>query len=201
MAKSLRRRLRQIDRTRLLSAEERARLLLDERTERLARRIDRGAGTAAETTRVLVCHVGQEYYGLPLDAIAEVLPFKTPVPVPGGPAALVGVLGLSGQLVSVVDLGAALGQSPAVIEAVNQHVVLLRRDRPRVALRVDRALGVEDVAPLTAEQDGGFRNDAVVGYAKSDLGFADRERVLSLLDVDRLLHPLLPSTPDSRSST
>ena len=170
MAKSLRRRLRQIDRTRLLSAEERARLLLDERTERLARRTDRGAGTAAETTRVLVCHVGQEYYGLPLDAIAEVLPFKTPVPVPGGPAALVGVLGLSG-------------------------------DRPRVALRVDRALGVEDVAPLTAEQDGGFRNDAVVGYAKSDLGFADRERVLSLLDVDRLLHPLLPSTPDSRSST
>jgi purine-binding chemotaxis protein CheW len=201
MAKSLRRRLRQIDRTGLLSAEERTRLLLDERTERLARRTDRGAATVAETTRVLVCGVGQEYYGLPLDAIAEVLPFKAPVPVPGGPAALVGVIGLSGQLVSVIDLGAALGQSPALTEGVNQHVVLLRRDQPRVALRVDRALGVEDVAPLTTEQDREFRNDAVVGYAKSDLGFADRERVLSLLDVDRLLQPLLPSSPASRSST
>lgn len=193
---SRRRKLTQITRTTLLSAEERARHLLDERTERLARR-SRDESEASATTRVLICSVGPEYYGLPLEAIAEVLPFRAPMPVPGGPAGLIGVLGRSGHLVSVIDLGAAVGQAPIASEGEteNQHVLLLRREQPRVALRVDRALGVEDVVPLNAEEAREFRTEAVVGYAKSDLGFADRDRVLSLLDIDRLLRPFLTSSP------
>lgn len=196
MARSHRRRLRQITRTTIMSAEERVCHLLDERTERLARRSGDRTSDAAETARVMICGVGREYYGIPLEAIAEILPFRTPMPVPGGPMGLVGVLGRSGHLVSVIDLGMAVGQvpSPSEDEHENQHVILLRREQPRIALRVDRALGVEDVTPLTAEGDREFRSEAVVGYAKSDLGFADQERVLSLLDVDRLLLPYLPSS-------
>ncbi|RDI62615.1 chemotaxis protein CheW [Microvirga subterranea] len=195
---SRRRKLRQITRSTIMSAEERARHLLDERTERLARRSGK-AEEAAATVRVLVCSVGPEYYGLPLEGVAEVLAFRIPMPVPGGPAGLVGVLGRSGHLVSVVDLGAAVGQASAAsdVEAENQHVVLLRREQPRVALRVDRALGVEDVLPLTAEDAREFRMEAVVGYAKSELGFADQDRVLSLLDIDRLLRPFLTPSPAS----
>ncbi len=196
MTMSRRRKLRQITRSTIMSAEERARHLLDERTERLARRSG-DVGEAAATARVLVCSVGAEFYGLPLEAVAEVLAFRTPMPVPGGPAGLIGVLGRGGHLVSVVDLGAAVGQASSDAEAENQHVVLLRRERPRIALRVDRALGVEDVLPLTAEDAREFRMEAVVGYAKSELGFADQDRVLSLLDVDRLLRPFLTSSPAS----
>lgn len=198
MTMSRRRKLRQITRSTIMSAEERARHLLDERTERLARRSS-DADEAAATARVLVCHVGPEYYGLPLAAVAEVLPFRTPMPVPGGPAGLIGVLGRGGHLVSVIDLGAAIGQASASSDAEpeNQHVVLLRREQPRVALRVDRALGVEDVLPLTAEEAREFRMEAVVGYAKSQSGFADQDRVLSLLDVDRLLRPFLTPSPAS----
>jgi purine-binding chemotaxis protein CheW len=196
MALSHRRKLRQITRTTIRSAEERARHLLDERTERLARRSGDEGTEAAATARVLVCAVGQEFYGLALEAIAEVLPFRTLRPVPGGPAGLVGVLGRSGQLVSVIDLGIAVGQGPSASreEAENQHVVLLRQEQPRIALRVDRAIGVEDVITLTTEEAREFRTEAVVGYAKSGLGFAEPERVLSLLDVDRLLRPFLPSS-------
>jgi purine-binding chemotaxis protein CheW len=156
-------------------------------------------GEAAVTARVLVCRVGPEYYGLPIEAVAEVLAFRTPMPVPGGPAGLIGVLGRGGHLVSVVDLGAAVVQASASsdVEAENQHVVLLRREQPRIALRIDRTLGVEDVVPLTAEEAREFRMEAVVGYAKSELGFADQDRVLSLLDVDRLLRPFLTSSPVS----
>jgi purine-binding chemotaxis protein CheW len=196
MALSHRRKLRQITRTTIRSAEERARHLLDERTKRLARRSGDEATETAATARVLVCAVGQEFYGLPLEAIAEVLPFRTPRPVPGGPAGLVGVLGRSGQLVSVVDLGTAVGQGPSAPgeQAENRHVVLLRREQPRIALRVDRAVGVEDVTALTAGETREFRTEAVVGYARLRIGFAEQERVLSLLDVDRLLRPFLPSS-------
>ncbi|MFC4175673.1 chemotaxis protein CheW [Microvirga sp. GCM10011540] len=195
MAKSLRRKLRQLDRTRLLSAEERARFILDERTERLASRPGDRTEPVADVTRVLICGAGHEHYGIPLDRIAEILPFRPPMPVPGGPAALMGVLGRGGHLVSVIDLGAALGQGPSDTDGANRHLVLLRREQPRVALCVDRAHEVADVTRLASETTGDFRKDAVMGYAKAASGFADQERVLSLLDVDRLLHPFLSSSP------
>jgi purine-binding chemotaxis protein CheW len=195
--KSLRRRLRQIDRGQVLSAEERVQLILDERTERLARRSDRQAATTTDTIQVLVCGVGSERYGIPLAVIAEVLPDQTYVPVLDAPPALVGVLGRSNHLVSVIDLGRALEngarsntENPTSEEG---HLVLLRRDSPRVALRVDRAYGIAAVIPPTQDKAQTFRNDAVIGYAEARSGFADQERVLSLIDVDRLLHPYLSS--------
>lgn len=194
MRRSLRHKLRQIGRARHLSAEERARFLLDERTERLAARSGQQTETEVEKARVLVCSVGNEIYGVPLDMIAEVLPFRPLVPVPDGPAALMGMFGHGGRLVSAIDLGQALGQASSPPDGENRHLVLLRREQPPVALGVDRALGVEDVTLLAADETREFRTEAVVGYATAE-PVADQEKVLSLLDVERLLHPFMPPSP------
>jgi purine-binding chemotaxis protein CheW len=197
MAKSLRRKLRQMDRLKVVSAEERARLILDERTEHLASRQAALATETVDEAQVLICGAGQERYGIPLQAVAEVLPFQGCMPVPDGSPALVGVFGRNGRLVSVIDLGAALGNAPTPTDSENQHLVLLRREQPRVALLVSRAYGVSAVAPLAMSETGGFRSEAVIGYAEARTGLADQERVLSLLDVDRLLRPFLPNSPVS----
>jgi len=194
MAKSFRRQLRQIDRARTLSAEERTRLILDERTRRLAGRSSGPSESAEETAQVLICEAGPERYGIPLGAVLEVLPYQTCVPVPDAPQALVGVFGRNGHLVSVIDLGQVLGAGSASPESGSQHLVVLRRDKPRIALRVDRAHAVTAVSPLAPDRAGAFRNDAVIGYAEARHGFADQDRVLSLLDIDRLIRPFLPSS-------
>lgn len=196
MTESQRRKLRQIGQAGILSAEERARLILDERTERLANRAASGI-PAAEPERVLVCGAGQERCGLSIGAVAEVLPFRECIPVPDGPPALVGLLGHGGHVVSVIDLGMALGLGRSSPGDEGQHLVFLRREQPRVALRVDRAYGVSPITSLTVDATGGFRNDAVTGHAEASTGFPDRERVLSLIDLDRLLHPFLPVSPAS----
>jgi len=196
MAKSLRRKLRQISRTGTLSAEERMRRILDERTQRLAARREGKTAPASETLEVLACKAGREHFGIPLAAVSEILPFQACLPVPNGPAALVGLLGRNGQLVSVIDLSAALGMAPASDEE-GRHLVLLRRSSPRIALRVDRAQGVETATPIAHEEGRGFRNEAVTGYAEFGSDVADQERILSLLDIDRLLRPFLLSLPAS----
>lgn len=197
MAKSLRRKLRQITRTGILSAEERTRRILDERTRRLAERREDATRPGEENRSVLVCKAGQEHFGIPLDEVAEVLPFQTCLPVPGGPAALAGLLGRNGQLLSIIDLGLALGIASAPDEEEGRHLVLLRRFSPKIALRVDRVQAVEAVAPLAHEEGRSFRKEAVSGYAEIRSDIADRERILSLLDMDRLLHPFLQSLPAS----
>jgi purine-binding chemotaxis protein CheW len=198
MAKSLRRqKLREINRRKVLSAEERVRLILDERTEHLASRLTSRADPAPDETQVLICGAGQERYGVPIQAVSEVLPFQACMPIPDGSPALVGVFGRNGRLVSVVDLGAALGGTPTPSDAESRHLVLLRRAQPQVALLVDRAYGVSTVTPLATSDASSFRSDAVTGYAEAKTELADQERVLSLLDVDRLLRPFLPNSPVS----
>jgi purine-binding chemotaxis protein CheW len=197
MAKSLRRKLRQIDRVGFRSAEERARQILDDRTERLAARLDNQAQDAAER-RVLVCGAGRERFGIPIEAVAEVLPEHPCIPVPDGPPALVGVFGRNGRIVSVIDLAAALGmETVAPVEGESWRFVLLRQERPQMALRINRAYAVSDAEPLTGEQSGGARNEAVVGHAKVPSGIAGQDAILSRLDTDRLLRPFLPSFPVS----
>ncbi|WP_262028757.1 chemotaxis protein CheW [Microvirga sp. Mcv34] len=194
MARSARRKLKLMERVRVRSAEERMQHILDERTERLAARKDGTAAPAETLLRALVCGTGRERFGLPVDAVAEVMPPQKCMPVPDGPPALIGLFGRGGRLVSVVDLALALGLEPSSTEHESQHFVLLRREQPQVALRVERAYAVEDVLPLAGDDATGFRNDAVNGYGKLRSGPDGQDETLSLLDTERLLRPFLPTS-------
>lgn len=194
MAKSVRHKLRQMERVRIRSAEERVQQILNERTERLAARKDAASAPAEALPRALVCGAGRERFGIPIDGVAGVLPSQNCTPVPDGPPALIGLFGRSGRLVSVIDLGLALGLESSSADIENHHFVLLRREQPQVALRVERAYSVADILPLTGEEIAGFRNDAVTGYGKAQSGLMDQGETLSLLDIDRLLRPFLTSS-------
>ena len=196
MARSLRRKLREINLEGAYSSEENARLILEERTRNLAARRPVAADPTTIAAPVLICVAGTELYGIPLADIAEILPAQTCVPIPDGPAALVGILGRRGRPVSVIDLSIALGMS-ASSETVFDHFVLLRREKPRVALRVERAQGVVAATSLTSEDGQAFRNEAVIGYAEIPAGSSDKDRVVSLIDVERLIRPFLPASPVS----
>ena len=194
MAKSVRRKLHQMAQVRIRSAEERIRQILDHRTEGLAARKDAASAPAETLSRALVCGSGRERFGIPVEEVAEVLPAQKCVPVPDASPALIGLFGRGGRLVSVIDLATALGLEPAADDE-GQHFVLLRREQPQVALRVERAFAVSEILPLTGAEAAGFRNDAVTGYARPMAEIADRDETLSLLDTERLLRPFLSSSP------
>jgi purine-binding chemotaxis protein CheW len=193
VANSVHGRLRLMERVRIRSAEERVQQILDERTERLAARRDATAPAEA-LPPVLLCGTGRERFGLPIEAVAEVLPPQKCMPVPDGPPALIGLFGRSGLVVSVIDLALALGLEATSSEDEYAHFILLRREQPQVALRVERAYAVTDILPLTGEEAAGFRNDAVTGYGKTRSGPADQDEIVSLLDIERLLRSLLLSS-------
>ncbi|GJD52280.1 hypothetical protein OPKNFCMD_5043 [Methylobacterium crusticola] len=186
------------------------------RTVALARR---GAAAAAlPTRRLLLCRSGPEHLGLPLEAVAEVFAFRPCTPVPGAPPALVGLTGRGGVLVSVLDLARALGLPSGEAEAGGPgdgaaHVVLLRREAPRIGLKVDRVLAVVDAVveaagPATgAAPAGGLGTAPVAGYAREAADHARRDAGppvgpsppgggapggFAVLDLPGLLHPFLP---------
>ncbi|AWN54056.1 chemotaxis protein CheW [Methylobacterium sp. 17Sr1-1] len=166
--------------------------ILEARTRNLAAR-----GTAPEarpTRALLVCRAGSETVGLPLESVAEVFPFRPCTPVPGAPAALVGLTGRGGALVSVVDLAMALGAAPAAPEGITGHVVTLRRDGPRIGLLVERVLSVAEAVVESVTEPGGLGRRAVAGYARA-ASQASRPEAdgsgFAVLDLPSLLAPLL----------
>ncbi|KMO42627.1 hypothetical protein VQ03_10385 [Methylobacterium tarhaniae] len=150
------------------------------------------AGGGGASRSLLVCRAGAETVGLPLEGVAEVFRFRPCTPVPGAPAALVGLTGRGGILVSVVDLATALGTAPAPPAGADGqgpgHVVVLRRDGPRIGLRVERVLAVAEAAVETSAEGLGRR--AVAGYARAAAQGVD-EPGFAVIDLASLLAPLL----------
>jgi len=162
---------------------ERTAAIYRERAAQLAgRRARTQAGPA--TLRVLTFAVGADRYGLEFGDVAELLPFASCTPLPGAPAALLGVINVRGEIQSVVDLGRLMA-IPGYEVAAGGYVVLVKKGDDRAALRVDRldkvqTVGAEELAVPDA---------AEAGYVRGLAG--DR---LRLLNTDALLaHPLFQS--------
>ncbi|WP_027172985.1 chemotaxis protein CheW [Methylobacterium sp. 10] len=187
------------------SDDPRIRRLLDERTAALARR---GGDIArhAVTRPYLVCAAGDDRYGLPLDSVVQVVPARTYTPVPGAPPELLGLIALSGRVVSVLSLAGTLSRpvlsradsSRAESSTATGHILVLRGGIAPVALAVDRVLAVADVdGALTAESVpmGGLGADAVSGYAAApgpEAALQGGEAGFVVIDLPRLLRRYLP---------
>jgi purine-binding chemotaxis protein CheW len=170
-------------------AAARGRDLRAARTLALARRREGPQAPAQPTFPYLVCACGEDRIGLPLRAVAQVLPGRPCTPVPGAAPALAGIVALSGRIVGVVGLARALGR-PAAAGPDAGHLVLPRGEPP-VALAVDRALAIARSTRETASEGDGARplgSDDASDYVPAADGSPD----FTIVDPAPLLRRLMP---------
>jgi purine-binding chemotaxis protein CheW len=149
-----------------------------ERASQLAKR-RAGVETGPAALRVLTFGLGDDRYGFDFADVAELLPFIRTTPVPGAPAALLGVINVHGEIQSVVDLG-RLMEIPGREVVTDGFVLLLRRCG--AALRVDRL----DKVQLAPVETLVVPEAAQTGYVRGLA--ADRLRLLNTQAI--LAHPL-----------
>jgi purine-binding chemotaxis protein CheW len=94
--------------------------------------------------------VGGEQYALAVEHVAEVLELSEVTPVPGAPPALLGLLNLRGETLSVVDLASALGLPG---EHRRARLVVASDNGRRAGLAIDAVLDVATL-PQTSPEDG-----------------------------------------------
>lgn len=154
--------------------------------ERAAQLASRGARADAgpAVLRVLTFAIGTGRYGVEFADVVELLPFTRCTPIPGAPAALLGVINVHGEIQSVVDLGRLMETSEHDIRTEGT-VLLLRKGVGRVALRVDRLDRVQTFPEAELAIPDKDEARYVRGLA------ADRLRVLSTDAI--LAHPLFQS--------
>jgi purine-binding chemotaxis protein CheW len=92
--------------------------------------------------------VAGEHYALPVDDVLEVAEYGTVAPLPGAPAAVLGVRNLRGTVLAVLDLAAVFGIERA---GSPQHMAVVEFESCKAGLAVDSVLGVEHLPEASEE--------------------------------------------------
>lgn len=99
-----------------------------------------GAAAAEQRADLLLWRLGAELYASPLADVRAVAPLPRITPIPGAPPGLLGLVSRRGIIHNLFDPAAVLGGAGDGDAAAGQMVVL-RHDRPCLALRVSDLVG------------------------------------------------------------
>ncbi len=152
------------------------RVIFQSRAERLAVR-----GVSADHGDVvfsaLAVYVGETRYGLPMEQVSEVIPFRSCMPIPGAPREYLGIVNVRNEIRAVLDLGLIFG-AVAVSEGgflvfirgsmVGGRLICVRVSRLGGALEVNRA---QLQAPISADRGASRTPIGVTADGTSILDF------------------------------
>jgi purine-binding chemotaxis protein CheW len=162
---------------------------------------------AAKPGRYLTFKLGQEFYGLPVLGVREIIRLCPITPVPKMPAYIKGVINLRGKVIPILDLRAKFQLSS---EGYGERacIVIVQVGAPPTALTLMGAIvdAVEEVVQLsepelepTPDFGGSPDTDYILGMATIHGG------VKTLLDLDKvflkegLLTLVQPQTPSAKA--
>lgn len=148
-----------------------------------------GQSAAQSELEVLSFRLGAETYGINILSVQEIRGWEVPTRMAGAPPSVLGVLNLRGVIVPVIDLRLRLGL-PAQFDAVTVTVVLNLAGRT-VGLVVDAVSTVVGLSPDQIKPSPAFSaaDDAAPLRGIVTLQEDGAERLMLLLDIDRLLAP------------
>ena len=134
---------------------------------------------AESTRRYLRFRVGQQWYGIAVDEVIEVLSFMWLTELPGAPADVLGMMTLRDLVMPVLDLRLRFGLANASLQ-LDSPIIAVRTPHGPLGLVVD---DVDDLERVSDEQIGSHEDETspfVTGFARLP------NHLLLLLDVSRL---------------
>lgn len=142
----------------------------------------------------LLFELSRETFGLWLSSVREVARAVSPLPLPGAPAGILGVIRFRGSVLPVFDLRGRFGK-PTRAPIPSDRLIIAKVRKRLVALAVDQVEGITDIAE--AQLDDGRhlpRNlSSVAGIAALEDGLVvirDLEAFLSQAEEAQLDHAL-----------
>ncbi|MGB5701855.1 MAG: chemotaxis protein CheW [Polyangiales bacterium] len=138
---------------------------------------------------VLAVAAGDEIYGFPLSAIREILVPPPIAEVPRAPAAVLGVISVRGQIITLLDLPKVLNLEAQQVEAYGR-VLLVDNGEELIGVAVDRVIQVYRMEPQHIEYAsamGAELSEYVVGVGRVANGLNGNETMLILIDPVSLL--------------
>lgn len=143
--------------------------------------------------RCCTFRVGDACFAVPAEGVVEVLRGGRLTQVPAAPAAILGLVHLRGRIVPVIDPAETLGIDRTRPDRPTHLVITLQDDW--YGLVIDEMLDVVEIPVDSIEQatapGGEATSEALTGV------FAAPERLVHLLDPQRMIHSLMRPRPQA----
>lgn len=144
-----------------------------------------------KTVQFIVFHVGDEEFGVPIEAIQEIVRMGQITPIPDSPEFVQGLINVRGEIVAVINLMARFFLKGETNEP--KHIVITRQEENLFGLMVDEVTEVlripkSEVKPppkLIATVREEYVNGVITVENRLIL-LLDLPRVLSMEELERL---------------
>lgn len=154
--------------------------ILEARAKQIARKSN--DDQEGEITTVLTVGIGEEKYGLPVEALTVVQEDIPVIPVPCVPSFVAGIANIRGHIIPVIDLAVLLDVSGNTATDIGSLIVATN-DQVNVALHVETvgevvSLWVDDLF-LTSSINNTAQNPYVRSMTSDGMGILDIETILN----------------------
>jgi two-component system chemotaxis response regulator CheV len=139
--------------------------------------------TSTNELKLLEFLVGDEYFGINIAKVSEIIRYMDVTPVPSSPDAIEGVFQHRDKLVTVIDLHVIL-QMPMKEEHGNGLLIVCDFEQISVAFHVSSVLGIKNLTWSTIEKPpsmGAHDESLTTGMAKIE------ERIIMILDFEKII--------------
>ncbi|MGH8492540.1 MAG: chemotaxis protein CheW [Moraxellaceae bacterium] len=138
----------------------------------------------SDSTLYCTFFIGEQFYGIPVGDVQEVLQSQPLTRAPLAPAAIAGLMNLRGQIVTAIDVRRVL-RSQAADHAEEKMNLVIRHSSGEVSLLVDKIGDVVTVNEAAVERPP----ETLQGMAREFIrGISALEgKLLLLVDVHRML--------------
>ena len=143
-------------------------------------------GSDGSPDQCLVFILRQQLYAVPILAVQEIRRYSEPTPLPNAPPYVLGLINLRGTVIPVFDLRMRFGVPSPVYDRLTVIVIVIVGER-------NVGIVADDVSKVLTLGEGDVRPSPEMA-AQVDLTFVqgvlrEGERLVTLLDVERLLGP------------
>lgn len=123
----------------------------------------------AQQVTLVVFEIGEQRFGLPLEAVCEIIPLVAVSPIPDMPKDWLGIANVRGLATPVIDFRVHLGKANT-LPRLSSPLIVIRLENQQAALLVER---IEEIRTIAVEQEA----SAIIHEGK----------ILALIDPNTLL--------------
>lgn len=141
--------------------------------------------TEQKTVKVILFHLGDETYGVPIDQVLSIEHLESLTRVPNAANFVEGVMNLRGLIIPIIDIRKRFGLVPVPVTK-DSRVIIVETEDLQVGMLVDMAKQVTDIDLEAIEKTpdivGGLDARYISGVAR-----IENDGLLVLLNLDRVL--------------
>ena len=140
---------------------------------------------------ILEFRVGENYYGINVAKIREILPYQEATPIPNSDPRIEGIFMPRDEIISIVDLGKVMGMNDLENKASDMYIVT-NFNKLNTAFHVQAVIGIHRVSWSSIIKPDSTINANGVGMATGIIRINDK--LIIILDFEKIVAEINPET-------